>query len=680
VALRLVCEREAAIESFVPQVYWVFGADVRKQEAPLDPFRLRLVKIGGEKAEIRSAEQAEAVRAELEKSRLTVASITDREVNRRAFPPYITSSLQQAASRVFDFTPSRTMRIAQKLYEGVDLGEGPVGLITYMRTDSFALSADAQRGIREFVAQTYGPDYVPEEPNRFRSRAGAQEAHEAIRPTDVLRTPESLAGRLSPEEHRLYSLIWQRAVASQMAPARLKQRMVDVAAAAPGSEKGYTLRASTSELLFPGYMKVSGVDLRNPDREKDAGEGEGEPETDKLPPLREGESLDVLEWLQEQKQTQPPGRYSEASLVKALEENGVGRPSTYASILGTLYDRTYIVKEKRALEPTELGRNVNNLLVTNLNALFEVGFTAEMERELDEVEDGKLTWTGMLDQFYAKFREWLKDARGPGADGTKVTRVLGALDSVKEWAAPTQRGRRTYSDEKFVGSIRKQLEEARKPLSERQLEVLAKLAMRYREQIPGLDALLHELGLEAVVTQHHAAPSSEAALRKLDALQGVSFPEPVARRGGRAFDERKFVESVRGQVTGGRVLSPAQVRVLDRMLLKYAEQIPNFEALKGEIGQAHAGPAEPDHESGPLLAFLGGVRDWKPPRPGKGGKTPVFDDRKFFESLRSQFATRGSLSPRQRSALKRMAARYRKLIEGHGAAETHDDAGAESAG
>ena len=659
VALRLVCEREAAIESFVPQTFWIFGAEVRKQTDPRDPFAIRLVKVDGEKADVKSAEQAEAIRKDLEQSALHVVSTAEREVNRRAYPPYITSSLQQAASRFFDFSPSRTMRIAQKLYEGVDLGEGPVGLITYMRTDSFTIAQDAQQAMRQFVAQQYGPEYVPEQPNRYRSRSSAQEAHEAIRPTDVNRTPESLAGRLSAEEHKLYALIWQRAVSSQMAPARLKQRSADIAAAPrAGGPDRYLFRASTSELLFPGYMRVSGVEIRAPDAEKEAKSGEVEPEAEveRLPPLQQGEPLDVLQWLEEQKETQPPGRYSEASLVKALEENGVGRPSTYASILSTLSDRQYVLKEKRALRPTDLGRQVNNLLVGSLDKLFDVGFTAAMEQQLDEIENGSVAWTDMLRRFYVQFQEWMVEARGPGADGAKVAQLLSALTQVQTWRPGTKRGRRTYSDEKFVDSIRKQLEEGKKALSERQFEVLAKLALRYREHMPGLDELLQELGQGKVLEQEAAAPLSAVVTRKLDALRDVTFDAPVERR-GRKFDDQAFVQSLAEQAAAGRTLSPAQVRVLDRLLVKYAAQIKDFEALRAEIVSEPGTEHGPDPESGPLLEQLQKVTEWKPVREGRGGK--AFDDKKFFESLRKQFAARGSLSPRQRAALKRMAARYR---------------------
>ncbi len=667
VALRLICEREQAILNFKAEPYWIFGAEVRKQVDPKDPFAVRLARIKGQKAEVRTPEQAEAILKDLETRTLRVKGIIRREISKRAYPPYITSTLQQAGSRVFDYPPARTMKIAQKLYEGVDLGEGPAGLITYMRTDSFNISQDARAAASKFVAEHYGAEYLPEKPNFFKSRGSAQEAHEAIRPTDVNRTPESLAGALTPEQLNLYGLIWQRFVASQMAPAKIEQRTAEIETPAPeGQVPDYLFRATASQVTFPGYMKVSGVERKVKEKDTaDKAEGEAdEPEVDRLPPLEAGEPLDLLKWLSERKETQPPGRYSEASLIRALEENGVGRPSTYASILGTLYDRKYAMREKKAVQPTDLGMKVNAMLVEHLNALFDVQFTARMEELLDEVEEGKVEWHHMLADFYKQFQEWMAMARGPAADVGKVERVLGALDHVKEWGPETKRGKRTYGDRKFVESIRKQLTDGKKPLSQRQLESLGRTGLRYRDQIPDLPAALTEAGLQRLLEEKAPEPPRPSTIAKLAALKGVEFNAPEKRR-GRTYDDRLFVESLQRRVDQQRELTPAQIQVLDRFVVKYKDRIPDFAAMEPQF-ELHQAVASDDNESQGLLDQLKHVTEWKQ-KAGRDGKT--YDDKAFFDSLSRQFAERKSLSPRQRSALKRLVRRYTAPAKGHAAAE-----------
>ncbi len=676
VALRLVCEREMAIRNFVPQPYWLFGANVRKQKEPRDPFALRLARIRGEKADVHTQEQADAILEDLAKRNLRVRDILSRELSRRAFPPYITSSLQQAASRVFDFSPSRTMKIAQKLYEGVDLGDGPVGLITYMRTDSFNLSQDAIQSCRQFIGSAYGEAYVPEKPNYYKSRGSAQEAHEAIRPTDVNRTPDEMAAYLTAEHLKLYTLIWQRFVACQMAPAKIEQKTVEVETSGAAADvPEYLFRATASQVVFPGYMKVTGMPKKTKD--KDSADKEGgadeEEEVDQLPPLEKGEALDLLEWLHERKETQPPGRYSEASLVKALEENGVGRPSTYASIIATLYDRRYVAKEKRSIQPTERGMKVNDLLVTSLNELFDVKFTAAMEELLDEVEEGKVEWTAMLGDFYKRFQQWMVGAKGPAAETGHVEQVLAAMDQIREWGPEVKRGRRTYSDRKFVDSIRKQLEEGKKALSQRQLESVGRMAIRYRDQIAGLADVLASAGLGALLEEKPPEPPSPSTLLKLQLLQGVTFNPPEKRR-GRTYDDKAFVDSLRQRADQNRSLSPAQIQVLDRMVLKYAEQIPDFEAQRPQLHLGESAQVD-DAESAALLDGLKGVTHWHKTISKKGQE---FDDKAFFESLSRQFAQRKSLTPRQKGALKRMARRYGAGARGAAAEDKADSPATES--
>jgi len=655
VALRLVCERETTIRNFKPEPFWLFGAEVRKGVDPRDPFAIRLARIRGEKADIKTPELAETVRKDLEGRSLRVKEIIKRDLTKRTFPPYITSSLQQAASRVFDFSPSRAMKIAQKLYEGVDLGDGPTGLITYMRTDSFNIAQDALKTCRDFIGQQYGQEFLPEKPNYFKSRGAAQEAHEAIRPTDVNRTPESLSHKLSPEEFRLYSLIWQRFVASQMAPARIEQKTVEIEPVGSGEIPDYLFRATASQVVFPGYMKVSGMQKKikekdQADKEEDAVE---EAEVDQLPPLERGELLELLKWLEERKETQPPGRFSEASLIKALEEDGVGRPSTYASIIGTLYDRRYIAKEKKSIQPTDLGMQVCTMLVTHLNELFDVKFTAGMEELLDEIEEGKVEWTTMLRDFYARFQVWMVAAKGPPADHGKVDQILTLLGQVQTWGPETKRGRRTYSDKIFTDSIRKQLTEGKKAISMRQLESVGRIAARYRDQLTGFESALNEAGLGALLEEKPEMPPAAETLEKLALLKAMEFDPPTERR-GRKFDDKSFVESLQRRADQNRELSPAQLNVLNRMVLKYAERIPDFEAIRPRLG-LDQGPQVEDNESAALLAQLKHVTEWRE-AVAKNGKT--FDDKTFFDSLSRQYAQRKSLTPRQKSALKRMAKKY----------------------
>jgi DNA topoisomerase I len=651
VALRLVCERERDILRFQPEEFWLLGAKVRKRVDPLDPFEIKLARINGEKAEIKNAEQAHRVKEDLNGRALRVSEIIPREISKRAMPPYITSSLQQAGSSVFGFAPAYTMKLAQKLYEGEDFGEGPVGLITYMRTDSFSVSRDAQESCREFVHRTYGPEYLPEKPNLYRSRASAQEAHEAIRPTDVNRTPDQLTSVLDPEELKLYGLIWKRFVASQMAPARIAQRTVEVEAAPPpGKISTYLFRATASEVIFPGYMRATGVEEKKKD--------ENGEEIDRLPPLSEGEDLECLEWLEAQKFTQPPPRFTEASLVKALEENGVGRPSTYASIISTLLARRYVDKEKRALKPTDVGCKVCDFLVEHLGALFDVKFTAGMEEQLDEIETGAVQWVSMMEKFYKEFLVWMENAKGPQADPGAVRKLLEVVKGVQIWAPPTKRGKRTYSDKAFTESLEKQLEEG-KGISERQVGALKKLICRYREQLPGLQAVAVELALteELDAANRQPDPPRQDVLKKLELLKTIQFKE-ARTVGKKVYDDRVFADSLRAQFEGGRCLSPNQIHYLDRLVMKYSDQIPNFESLTQELGLQEAAAAE-DKESGPLLELLKAIKTWKSPT--KRGRRE-WDDQEFYGSLLRQYGQRKSLSPKQIASLKKMVKRYAEQI------------------
>ncbi|NCC51421.1 MAG: type I DNA topoisomerase [Spartobacteria bacterium] len=657
VALRLVCERENEINAFVKEKFWILGARVRKLVDPRDPFAVRLVKINGEKADVKTPELAEEIEKSLTDREFTVCDIKRREVRKWARPPFITSTLQQAASSAYGYSPARAMSIAQKLYEGGDFG---VGLITYMRTDSVSIAKQAQEQAREFISGTYGADYVPEKPNVYKSRSSAQEAHEAIRPTDVTRTPEEMAKHLSGEELKLYTLIWKRFVASQMAPAKIAQLSVDVDAPAPDPNGLSCLfRVSSSQVLFPGYMKVTGAENKKQNGNgKDSNEDEGE-DAESLPPLEIGEKIECLEALKEEKETQPPPRYTEASLVRALEENGVGRPSTYASIISTLKSRKYVEKEKRALKPTEVGANVNEFLITNLNELFDVKFTADMEQSLDEIENGTVEWTGMLATFYTSFQEWIEKAKGPAADKNVMARMLDTVNQVAEWGPEQKRGKRTYSDKKFVESLRKQFEEGKKAVSQRQLDALIKLGAKYREQIPDWDQVVAELDIKDAVDSVLKAvePPREETIAKLDALKEITFEEPRTV-GERTFDDAVFCSSLRDQVENGKRLSSRQIKYLDRLLNKYADQLGGVEAVSKKFDFAPDVVVE-DTESGPLLELMAHVQQWRDPV--KRGKR-TWDDHEFYDSLKKQFEGKGALSPRQVAALKKMIPRYAEQI------------------
>ena len=658
VALRLVCERETAIRGFRPEPYWILGVKASKRTDPRAPFTAHLAKLNGAKADVKDEALALRLVEELKRRELRVADVVRKEIRKNAPPPFITSSLQQAASSALGFSPSRTMRIAQKLYEGVDLGHGSAsGLITYMRTDSFTVSQEAREQAREYVLNTHGPEFLPETPNVFRNRSSAQEAHEAIRPTDPARVPEALKEVLERDDWRLYDLIWRRFVASQMAPARIAQRTVEIEAIGEGPD-AFLFRATASDLTFPGFMRVSGQEQRK----KEEAESEDGDEVESLPPLEKGEGLDAVEWINDRKETQPPPRFTEASLVKVLEENGVGRPSTYAQIISTLLDRKYVDREKRALVPTDLGMKVFEFLVANLDALFDVQFTAGMEEQLDQIEEGQVSWTDMLSAFYGKFQEWLGAARGPAADVGAVEKMLEALSAVKEWQPPMKRGEKTlYSDEKFTDSIRRQFAEKKRPISGRQQDALAKLVFRYKEQIPGADGIVRDLKLVEPAGAGRPEPPRQETIAKLALLELVEF-DPPRKFGKKIYDDREFCASLRNQVGGGKRLSPAQIAYLDKILRKYAKQIPDFDRHVEELGMAAEPPAPPEGHLDEILALFDAVKEWRPATTRKGR---TWDDREFLNSLKTQFAQRKQLSFKQVSALKRMAVSYAAQIPGY---------------
>jgi DNA topoisomerase I len=397
VALRLVVEREREIRAFIPREYWTIDANLSAYLPPA--FDARLQKFGGKNLEIDNHAQSEVILHKLRQASFVVDNVEKKEKKRNPVPPFITSKLQQEASRKLGFTVKKTMMIAQRLYEGIDLGEeGSVGLITYMRTDSTRVADEALQEVRGHIASSFGEAYLPEKPIYYRSKKDAQDAHEAIRPSFVNRTPESIKKHLSPDEFKLYKLIWQRFVASQMRPALFDQTIIEILA------DGYLFKASGSIQKFDGFLSVYAEG-------KDEKDEEDEELEHKLPQLTPGEILQLNALKPEQHFTQPPARFSEATLVKSLEEQGIGRPSTYATILTTIQDRDYVVKLEGKFQPTELGFIINDLLVESFADILDVQYTARMEEELDEVEEGKVHWTEALREFYSKFEVDLKRAQ-----------------------------------------------------------------------------------------------------------------------------------------------------------------------------------------------------------------------------------------------------------------------------
>ncbi len=405
VALRIICEREEAIRNFVPQEYWSVTAILETEDKK--SFSAKLVKIDGKDFKISDQKEVEGICSDIKGKRFLVVKVVQEKKRRHPSPPYITSTLQQDAARRFSFSAQKTMQIAQKLYEGVELGEkGAVGLITYMRTDSFRIAEVARKAATQLIRENYGREYLPSKPREYKSKKTAQEAHEAIRPTYVEYHPDKIKKFLSKDQFKLYQLIWNRFIASQMSSAVYNSTTVQIQA-----EK-YLFKAASTQLLFDGFLKIY------QEAKEDNSE---ESEETKLPALKENEPLNLLRLVPEQHFTKPPARFSEASLIKELEENGIGRPSTYAQIVSTIKQRKYVELKNRKLFPTELGKTVNQILVENFPHLFDVKFTASMEEELDKIELGQEVWVKVLKDFYVPFQQNLEEVENNKSVLKKLT-------------------------------------------------------------------------------------------------------------------------------------------------------------------------------------------------------------------------------------------------------------------
>lgn len=387
VALRLIVERDRAIEAFIPKEYWQIVVDVKKSDSP-DILTASLDKMNEKKYEINNQQEAQDIVEDIRTQNFCILDVSEKEVRRNSSPPLITSTLQQAAFNKFNFNTGRTMMVAQQLYEGVDLGGETVGLITYMRTDSVNIADEAKNRVRTYIQEHYGQEYLPETPVVYKSKKRAQEAHEAIRPTDVFRKPQDIKKFLTEEQYKIYELIWRKFVSCQMTPAIFRQKKIIISAG------HFEFSTSASSLKFDGHL------ILNPD------ERSGDSDID-LAQFRQGDSLDLMEARPTQHFTKPPPRFSEATLVRALEENGIGRPSTYAPIVHTLTMRNYVFREKGYFSSTELGQTICDLLVEYFPKIMDFGFTAMMEEHLDSMEEGQLDYVTLLNEFYSPFKQEL---------------------------------------------------------------------------------------------------------------------------------------------------------------------------------------------------------------------------------------------------------------------------------
>ena len=672
VALRLIVEREREIQAFTPEEYWVFK--LKLCSASGVEFVSKLARIDGKTFRINNAaDAAAALEAILNNTSCRIVSVEKSRRFRNAPPPFTTSTLQQTANQVLRFSASGTMRVAQALYEGVELGSrGAVGLITYMRTDSVNIAAEARSAAADFIRNNYGAEFVPEKPNFFKSKSGAQEAHEAIRPTDVTRTPESLKDFLDSSQLKLYTLIWKRFVASQMARAEFAQ--TDAAVAVAGADqKNYEFRSSASSVVFPGFMQVLGM----PQSSENSDENTAVDVSGALAKLQDKEDCNIVEAIKEQKFTEPPARFTEATLIKELEENGIGRPSTYATILQTIQNRQYTTKVQNKLAPTELGCKVTDFLVQMLPDLFDVKFTSLMETELDDVEAGSLKWTAMMQDFYGKFQNWLETAKNYGAvEGDGVNKLAEAMQKI-QFAPPEKSGRYVRDDSKFFNSVAGKLAKQAK-LTEKQFNALLDLAVNYQDQLPGLQAMAEQGGFADALAEAYArseakaAQKAEAAERGVDtpalldifkAFDTVKFAEPVVRR-GRTFDDKKFFDSLRKQAESGKLLSDKQLEALGKIAQRYRESITDYPALAKALNLPEEETAALDNaksaassdDTAALLEELAKVTNWNPPE-RRGRRT--FDDKAFYASLAEQFNNGRKLSDKQLAALKKLAERYR---------------------
>lgn len=610
VALRLIVDRERAVQGFKTTPYWLLGAELGSASAPflarlsaLDGKVPKFLAYGKEVQGIADKAAAEGYFGELNQPgrAVKVCAVERKTVLRKPQPPFITSTLQQAAATHLGYSPDQTMRLAQALYEE--------GFITYMRTDGYTVSASIRGAVEAEIAKLFGRECVPEKPNFYGNKVkNAQEAHEPIRPTDVTR--RTLTG-VEPQQAKLYDLIWKRFVASQMAPAKFERTTATFEPTLPPPlAHAYRFSASAQKVLFKGFLNVWAY--TRPDEEEEG--------LTKLPALEVGQVVPCVRWLLTAKETQPPARFNEASLVRALEENGIGRPSTYASIIRTLLAREYVKSGKgHVLTPTEMGVAATDFLLGEMPDFVNVEFTAQMEDALDKVADGSRNWEQEVADFYAKLTEWL------AADPERVRAILAQLSHVTSWREPTRNktGKVSWSDQAFYEEMREAVAKG-EALSKAQLATLTRQAIAYRDQLPGLTEVVGELP---------PAVDKAAVEALFEALEGREL------NGW----EQRFSTSLKEQFARKGDLSPKQLAILTRLAHPESdEERPDNEAPARE-----------------LLAALGQVTTWN--EPVKRGKK-TYDDQEFIQSLSTQLTSKHFLSVRQFEALKKTVRAYQAQI------------------
>lgn len=679
VALRLVCDREKEVRAFVPEAYWEFSVRLAKADGAAEPFSVRLRKLDGKKADVKDEASARRTEAFLAAASYSVGEAETRPVRKQPGAPFMTSSLQQAASNALHYSPDRTMALAQRLYES--------GLVTYMRTDTTNVAPEARQAAAAWIAASFGSEYA--DPHNYASgRKGPAGnpggAHECIRPTDPAAVPDavraSLSGTDAEGQAKLYKLIWERFVSSQMAAAVLDTTTVrvDAAAAAPaaGAPASAELTATAARVSFPGFLALRGAAAvaaaENEDRKEDDGD-----EQAALPPLAAGDPLACRGVSAERKETKPPARYGEAALVRALEQNGVGRPSTYASTIKTIKDRKYVAVEKRVLVPTETGEKTCDYLVAKFPEMMNVGYTAAMEEKLDDVQDPATNtgWQTVLGDFYRKLAgHWLPDAVD-WADPAAVADLLEVFRGVSRWRAPSKNGARTFDDRKFVQDLAWDVMGVPRPKARErkadapfrfdrpapgdlaaakvtlpQFEALGRTLLHYRDQVPGADAALRAAGLGGLLEEPAAQPPDAATARLVALLE----------EHGAAPARADFFRSLAEQIRGGRALSAKQRYWLGRIFLDSRDRIPagDFAAACAEAGLEDKPAETVDPEKARrVIAALSRVERWTDPAPARRGRKG-FDDKEFFASVSAQYGARGVLTAPQMRVLDRMLLRY----------------------
>ena len=671
VALRIICEREREIQNFIPIEYWNFSADFLWKNEKDKKYTAKLMRVNNAKAEISDKDTAEKISEAINKSeKCFIENVKQEIVTKKASPPFITSTLQQTAGTNLRFSASRTMQVAQQLYEGINFNDNQTsGLITYMRTDSFTLSQEAINNCRNYISDKFGAKFLPAKPNYFKNKSTAQEAHEAIRPTNVSTHPDEVKDHLSREQYNLYKLIWNRFVACQMAPAQVSRTTVDTTIAGNNNDS-YLFRTISSVTIFPGYTKV----LKSADKANDASGPEF------LTKIQEKDPSKLSELNKEQKFTEPPPRYTEPSLIRELEANGIGRPSTYAAIINTILKRKYVNKEKGKLNPFELGFKVNDYLVEFLESLFNIGFTAEMENKLDKIELGKEHWTKMLEEFYEQLSQWVDTAKykeAPPKD--KISNLLSLTDNIKDWEIPPQKSPSFRNDKSFANSLKTQFSKKEK-LSKKQWDSLLKLAIKYSTQIPNFEESVQKFGF------HEDVLAAKEEIKKQDELNAerqqqynvitsqvknalnnfdLSLTEKFTFAESPRFNEKTFLDSLFQRAKEEKPFTIKQKKVLCRILINNKDLINNFNELTkildmsendiSEITNAGDKSNQNAAEIEELINKLNDFNKWAEPQK-KGKRT--YDDKSFFESLKKQYENKKQLSSKQVYALKKIATKY----------------------